>query len=211
MPTEMYLENIENKLDSLRTELMYIVSASRDSKELNEKIFQLSQKYKEPEILELIMYVNSSISIDLKQMKESLVKAVDTIVTIKKEHIRQIKTIDSRLKFLEKEYEDHWKGHYPTGAMCDIHTPEKIVEVKEVKEEVKETESNDALNILGMSLTTAKLKILGFIWVGVLLTFTFVYTLVAVNKQAAFDTVNIVKQSKEVVHPQPKPQTEGGN
>lgn len=65
MPTSEYLEQIESKLDSLRTDLMYIVAASRDTQELNEKIIQLSQKYKEPEILELIMYVNSSITIDL--------------------------------------------------------------------------------------------------------------------------------------------------
>ena len=190
MPTSEYFENIENKLDSLRTDLMYIVSASRDSTELNDKIFQLSQKYREPEILELIMFVNSSMSIDLKQLKESLVKAVDTVITIKKEHIRQIKTIDLRLKFLESEYNEHWKGNYPNGTKCDL----KHVEDK------KNPISADTLNILGMDINSAKLKILGFIWAGLLFTFGFAYLLVASNKQAAIDTINIVKQSKEVIY-----------
>jgi protein-tyrosine-phosphatase len=200
MPTSEYLEQIESKLDSLRTDLMYIVAASRDTQELNEKIIQLSQKYKEPEILELIMYVNSSITIDLKQLKESLVKAVDTVITLKKEHIRQIKTIESRLRFLEVEYETYWKGNYPTGTKCEIH---------DEKKQNKPSTPNDELSILGFSLNSAKLKILGVIWAFTMASIVILYTMVAVNKEAVYDTVDIVKQGKEIVKPVDSNSTEG--
>ena len=165
-----YLESIEIKLDSLRTELMFIVAASRDSKELNEKIIQLSQKYKEPEILELIMYVNSSITIDLKQLKESLVKAVDTMITLKKEHIKQIKNIERRLTNIEQ------KLHTTSDKKPDT----------------------DAVKFMGIDVNSTKLKLLGILWGGLLFTITFIYVLVLINKEAATTTANIVKTTKEI-------------
>lgn len=103
---ELSIDAIEEKLDSLRGELLHIISISRDSKELNEKLLSVSQKnINSPEILELIMYLNSSVNLDMKSMKESLIKAIDTIVIIKKNYLKKIKNLENRVSILEKEQE----------------------------------------------------------------------------------------------------------
>jgi hypothetical protein len=101
--TNSDLEEISEQLDTLRGELMMVISSSRDQRELTEKIFSLSKRYQDmPELMEFILYLNSILSTDIKAVKESLIKAIDSIIIIKKGYIKQLQDFDNRLSELEK-------------------------------------------------------------------------------------------------------------
>jgi hypothetical protein len=102
--TNSDLEEISEQLDTLRGELMMVISSSRDQRELTEKIFSLSKRYQDmPELMEFILYLNSILSTDIKAVKESLIKAIDSIIIIKKGYLKHLQDFDNRLSELEEK------------------------------------------------------------------------------------------------------------
>jgi hypothetical protein len=95
-------EVMETRLEELRAELLSIISDARDQQELTDKIFQVSRRYNESsEILELIIYLNSVTAIDIKSLKEGLVRVINSIILIKKSYLRKLISIDIRVQKLE--------------------------------------------------------------------------------------------------------------
>ena len=97
---------IDHKLDELRTELMLIISSSRDQKEISEKIYEVMSKYPQmQDIPNLIASLNSIISTDLKNVKDTLIKAIDTLIAIKKLSLKQQRNMETHLHTLQKDFE----------------------------------------------------------------------------------------------------------
>lgn len=197
MNTDNFI-GLESKLDTLRTELMYIISNTRDTKDINEKIFKLSTKYKEPEILELIMFVNSSITIDVKQIKESLVRAIDSIIALKKEQLKFMLAIDHRVKHLEHEFETNWKGFCAKDFELKEDDTQHLY-IQSINEQSVNKEPLDEVNILGMDITIGKLKILGYIWISLIITIAFIFFMFTYNKEAAQTTLGMVGTTHKAI------------
>lgn len=101
---------IEQKLDELRTELMIIISSSRDQKEISDKIFEVMAKYPAmQEIPNLIASLNNIISTDLKNLKDTLIKTMDTLISIKKMAIKQQKVLEIALHDLQEDFQQFGK------------------------------------------------------------------------------------------------------
>jgi hypothetical protein len=116
--TNSDLEEISEQLDTLRGELMMVISSSRDQRELTEKIFSLSKRYQDmPELMEFILYLNSILSTDIKAVKESLIKAIDSIIIIKKGYLKHLQDFDNRLSELEKNPPSYKENTIRIGSL----------------------------------------------------------------------------------------------
>jgi hypothetical protein len=116
--TNSDLEEISEQLDTLRGELMMVISSSRDQRELTEKIFSLSKRYQDmPELMEFILYLNSILSTDIKAVKESLIKAIDSIIIIKKGYLKHLQDFDNRLSELEKNPPSYKENTIKIGSL----------------------------------------------------------------------------------------------
>jgi hypothetical protein len=97
---------------------MMVISSSRDQRELTEKIFSLSKRYQDmPELMEFILYLNSILSTDIKAVKESLIKAIDSIIIIKKGYLKHLQDFDNRLSELEKNPPSYKENTIKIGSL----------------------------------------------------------------------------------------------
>jgi hypothetical protein len=176
------LESLLDSLDNLKTELMLVITQSRSEREISEKILSISMKYRDiPEVFELIMFLNGILSLDIKSMKESIIKSIDTLITIKKASIKRMIDLDHRVMKIEEtiqELNEQYENH--------------IKEDDDDDDEKEDSEEN-VIKIFGAKINILKIAVI------VLSAFIVLFIAYSINEKAATKAVSTISTTTEKV------------
>jgi hypothetical protein len=176
------LESLLDSLDNLKTELMLVITQSRSEREISEKILSISMKYRDiPEVFELIMFLNGILSLDIKSMKESIIKSIDTLITIKKASIKRMIDLDHRVMKIEEtiqELNEQYENH--------------IKEDDDDDDEKEDSEEN-VIKIFGAKINILKIAVI------VLSAFIILFIAYSINEKAATKAVSTISTTTEKV------------
>jgi hypothetical protein len=180
--THEKLESLLDSLDNLKTELMLVITQSRSEREISEKILNISMKYRDiPEVFELIMFLNGILSLDIKSMKESIIKSIDTLIMIKKASIKRMIDLDHRVAKIEEtieELNEQYENHIKEDDNDD--------DEKEYKEE-------NVIEIFGAKINILKIAVI------ILSAFIVLFIAYSINEKAATKAVSAISTTTEKV------------
>jgi hypothetical protein len=176
------LESLLDSLDNLKTELMLVITQSRSEREISEKILSISMKYRDiPEVFELIMFLNGILSLDIKSMKESIIKSIDTLITIKKASIKRMIDLDHRVAKIEETI-------HKLGEQYENHIKEDDNDDYE-----KEDKEENVIEIFGAKINILKIAVI------VLSAFIVLFIAYSINEKAATKAVSTISTTTEKV------------
>jgi hypothetical protein len=139
-------------------------------------------KYRDiPEVFELIMFLNGILSLDIKSMKESIIKSIDTLITIKKASIKRMIDLDHRVMKIEEtiqELNEQYENH--------------IKEDDDDDDEKEDSEEN-VIKIFGAKINILKIAVI------VLSAFIVLFIAYSINEKAATKAVSTISTTTEKV------------
>jgi hypothetical protein len=181
--THEKLDSLLDSLDNLKTELMLVITQSRSEREISEKILNISMKYRDiPEVFELIMFLNGILSLDIKSMKESIIKSIDTLIMIKKASIKRMIDLDHRVLKIEETIQD-------LNEQYENHIKEDEDDEKDEKEDSEE----NVIKIFGAKINILKVAVI------VLSAFIILFIAYSINEKAASKAVSAISTTTEKV------------